>query len=256
MDYFKYFARYYRAFYTYKSDVQFWARAADKYARRNPILYIGPGTGRLMKELLIDHEIVAVERSPAMCKELKKEIEESSEGRPLKTHRIYNVDIRQFNEPISSTLAIMPCNVLTENNSEEAVKEILMTCHKLLQANGCIAVQVDNAAFFPCRRTLTVEKEVTIPNFFKGVRRTWVQHVPENRKLILEIELIQAKSSLPHRLIRFEHFAFTLPLFKRMAAETGFEVIELYGNAKHMNPFDTNSSNIIAIMRKMNAKHN
>ena len=249
MDSFGEFARYYRAFYTYTDDMPFWLFAARKYANGKPILYIGPGTGRGMTELLSDYEVIGVERSDEMFAELKSAFDEVSVERTLRRYELINKDIRDVNKKLDSCLAVMPCNVISENHDERDICNILKTVSSLMGEKGHIAFHVDNAeSFSPCRE-MTVEKHVNISGLFSGIRKTWIQRDLKNNKLIVEIELLPDDGGEARRLVRFKHHAMTYEFIRDIADELGYVIDEMFGSPVELSHPDPNSASIAVIMR-------
>ncbi|MBN1283200.1 MAG: hypothetical protein JXA24_05435 [Proteobacteria bacterium] len=251
MDSFGEFARYYRAFFTYTDDMPFWRYAARRYANDKPILYIGPGAGRVMLELLSDYEIIGVERSDGMFAELKSVLDRASDDRTLKRYELINKDIRDVKGKIDSCLAIMPCNVISENHNKRDVSDILRTVASVMGERARIAFHVDNAASFSSHREMTVEKHVDIGGLFSGRRRTWIQRDVKNDKLIVEIELLPDDGAGAERLVRFEHCAMTYKFIRDVADELGLKIDEMFGSPVEMCCPDPASASIAVVMRNV-----
>ncbi|MBU0528277.1 hypothetical protein KKF86_00745, partial [bacterium] len=207
-DYYKYFASYYSEFYTYKTDLPFWTYAAKNYAKEGAILYVGPGTGRIMGELLLNNQIVAVEKSSAMVRELSMRLGKIDTSSHIKKYEIYNMDINDFSQNIRVPLIILPCNVLTENRTEKKIVQMLNKCSLFLDAGGYLAIDVDNATIYPQKKILTAEKEIE-SSIFKGIRKTWARYKPEEQKILVDIKLIKTGEKKACYTFTIEYFAFT-----------------------------------------------
>jgi hypothetical protein len=251
MDYYKDFAGYYGKIYQYTSDYMFWESTLSRYSESGPVLYVGPGAGRLMKKLILNHEIYGVERSDEMFMVLQDVLKAESQLRTVKPFTIWNHDVNEINCDIKVSLIIIPCNCLTENKSIEDVKNVLDSCRAHLVKHGHLAIEVNNPLVFGNERLITVEEEVMLEPNVVGLRRTIVEKRSLENKLIVEIEFENSETGQRRTLISLEYCELTYERLQTLASHVGFEIVELYGDTNKMKGYDSSSAQITAVLRAL-----
>lgn len=249
-DYPKMFSSLYQYMYTYSDDVVFWKACAIKYAHKKPLIYVGPGVGRLMIQLLDDFEIIAVDRSPIMLQALSQRLHSHPQKGTFKSFTILPVDICDVSSEYNADLIILPCNVLTEWNSYSHIQQMLKSCYEHLGHDGHLVVEVDNGEYFRTNNRPPSEGDVNFPDVFVGKRRTWVKHKITSSELGFKIELIPSNEKYERQEFYIEHYAFTLDVFKNTVGDLGFDLANLYGSTQPVAAFTDQSRYIVADLKK------
>lgn len=249
-DYPKEFPYYYRYMYTYDDDVPFWKDCLKKYSGVKPLIYVGPGVGRLLVHLLKDSDVVAIDRSPVMRKVLSDFLESHPGKKNFKKLTTLPNDVTKIRDKQIGNLVILPCNVLTELNSCSHIKKMLKSCHQLLADSGHLVVEIDNGAYFKKHCVPPVERDVNVPNKFVGKRRTTIQFQPREGDLEFIIELMPASKQYGYCKFSVRHYAFSIDSFRDMVDHLGFDFEGLYGSIRPPSPFTEQSTYIVADLKK------
>lgn len=239
------------------TDIPFWV--SEAMAVSEPVLEIACGSGRIA--LHIAREGVAIhgiDSSQEMIKLLQQKL--SSEQKNVKDLLTYEItDMRTFGENATSKygLAFVAFSALQYMHTREDQQAVFSAVYKILKPNGIFTVDVfnPNPAFIPkWGQPLQMAEIKNSPKV--GEQIIW-QCVPQDFDAQTKILTMPNQFQIYHNnaenpetiMIPAQYYCFSQDELKALFIQSGFEVIETFGNYDR-SPYTPESPRIIMRGRK------
>ncbi len=190
-------------------------------ASSNDLLFLGPGTGRILKELCeVNNHVVGVEKSENMCKKCRQNAPQAE---------ILNRDVIKLNLKESFDLVIAPYEFLNHFDTKQ-LTQVLKVVAKHLQKGGKFVAQLKNPYHCIDRVHQSELDYVELVNE-NILERGYVTYNNGKQTYTDIIERVFLDGS-KHDVVTMGWYYYLVPQIKNYFSKTGLKIKKIMGNFK------------------------